>query len=202
MKIVGGIHRKQLGFTIVELLIVIVVIAILAALAIVAFNSVQARANNSKTESAVAQWRKILISYATENGNYPLENTLSGTSFCLGEATNYPTGCWNGNVVAAFNNEVRSYIGGTLPNPSNQPLYMYTSNRIGAAYSRSDINLDGQPHTWSISYVLKGDVRCSASGQAGGIWTSASSTPNANGRIEFPNGNTLCRVLLPDPSKL
>lgn len=162
MKIVGGMHRKQHGFTIVELLIVIVVIAILAALAIVAFNGVQARANNSKTESAVAQWRKILISYATENGNYPLENTLSGTSFCLGEATNYPTGCWNGNVVAAFNNEVRSYIGGTLPNPSNQPLYMYTSNRIGAAYSRSDINLDGQPHTWSISW------RCTLLGK----WTS------------------------------
>lgn len=165
MKIVGGMHRKQHGFTIVELLIVIVVIAILAALAIVAFNGVQARANNSKTESAVAQWRKILISYATENGNYPLENTLSGTSFCLGEATNYPTGCWNGNVVAAFNNEVRSYIGGTLPNPSNQPLYMYTSNRIGAAYSRSDINLDGQPHTWSISW------RCTLLGK----WTSGRS---------------------------
>jgi len=122
MKIVGGIYKKQHGFTIVELLIVIVVIAVLAAIAILAFNGVQARANNSKTESAVTQWRKILISYATKNGNYPLGDTQNGTSFCLGEATNYPSGCWNGNVVAAFNSEVKNYIRGTLPDPSNHVI--------------------------------------------------------------------------------
>lgn len=41
-------NRKQNGFTIVELLIVIVVIGILAAIVIVAFNGVQTRAQNAQ----------------------------------------------------------------------------------------------------------------------------------------------------------
>jgi prepilin-type N-terminal cleavage/methylation domain-containing protein len=48
------------GFTIVELLIVIVVIAILAAISIVAYNGVQARANDSKMRAGVNQFEKAL----------------------------------------------------------------------------------------------------------------------------------------------
>lgn len=48
------------GFTIVELLIVIVVIAILAAISIVAYNGIQARANDSKMRAGVNQFEKAL----------------------------------------------------------------------------------------------------------------------------------------------
>jgi prepilin-type N-terminal cleavage/methylation domain-containing protein len=44
-------HRKQLGFTIVELLIVIVVIGILAAITVVAYNGIQDRAQRAKITS-------------------------------------------------------------------------------------------------------------------------------------------------------
>ena len=47
--------RKQKGFTIVELLIVIVVIAILATITIVAYNGVSQRAKESATQNAVSQ---------------------------------------------------------------------------------------------------------------------------------------------------
>lgn len=55
-------HKRQFGFTIVELLIVIVVIAILAAISIVAYNGIQARARASAASSALTQaQKKILI---------------------------------------------------------------------------------------------------------------------------------------------
>ena len=191
---------KQTGFTIVELLIVIVVIGILAAITVVAYNGIQTRANNLRTEDAAAKFRKALILYATEHGAYPTGHSFGS---CLGEAENYPDGCYNGYVSATFNDAIRPYMGGTLPNPSNECLPMYTGCRVGAAYSRQDIKLDGKGvHTWSISYVLKGDVKCTANGQSGGSWVDALSTPNASGRIEYHSGTALCRLILPNPAML
>lgn len=187
------------GFTIVELLIVIVVIGILAAITIVSYNSVTARSNNVRTEDAVAKFRKALIMYATENGQYPLGGT---TSACLGEAENYPSGCWNGGISAAFNTAIRPYLGGSLPNPYNGCLMMYGGCRIGAAYSNQNINLDGATHSWSISYLQKGTVSCRADGQAGGSWTNALSVPNNPSRIELHSDTTLCRLVLPNPASL
>ena len=192
-------ERKK-GFTIVELLIVVVVVAILAAITVTAFNAVQDRANNARTEKAVTEFRKALLAYATVYRQYPAGGT---TSACLGEASIYPSGCWNGAVSATFNTDLKELIGtSTLPEPYAECLDMYGGCRRGAAYSTQQINLDGSSHTWSISYLLKGDVKCTANGQAGGTWTNAVSTPNASGRIEFHSGTTLCRLILPNPATL
>ena len=55
------ITKKQTGFTIVELLIVIVIIGILAAITVVAYSNIQQRANNSKIASDLAQIQKAII---------------------------------------------------------------------------------------------------------------------------------------------
>ena len=65
-------QRKQSGFTIVELLIVIVVIGILAAITIVAYNSVQTRARDNIRKSDIAQLAKARESFYAVNGNYPM----------------------------------------------------------------------------------------------------------------------------------
>ncbi len=191
--------QRPTGFTIVELLIVVVVIGILAAISIVAYAGVTDRSNNLRTEDAVAKFRKALIMYATENGQYPLGGT---TSACLGEAENYPSGCWNGGISTSFNAAIRPYLGGSLPNPYSGCLVMYSGCRYGAAYSTQNINLDGAAHTWSISYLQKGAVSCKVSGQAGGTWANASSTLNNPSRIELHSDTTLCRLLLPNPASL
>jgi len=64
--------RRQSGFTIVELLIVIVVIGILAAITIVAFNGVQDRAKTASVQSSVSQATKKVLAYAAQNSDqYP-----------------------------------------------------------------------------------------------------------------------------------
>lgn len=63
--------RKNTGFTIVELLIVIVVIAILASISIVAYTGIQSRARDTQRRSDIASFTKALELYYLENGEYP-----------------------------------------------------------------------------------------------------------------------------------
>lgn len=65
--------KKQTGFTIVELLIVIVVIAILAAIAITAYTGVQNKARVSAVSSALSQATKKLATYAVDGNGYPTD---------------------------------------------------------------------------------------------------------------------------------
>jgi prepilin-type N-terminal cleavage/methylation domain-containing protein len=85
--------KKDRGFTIVELLIVIVVIAILAAIVIVAYNGVQKRANASTAKSNAESVQKVAEAYAADtsagNGTYTSAATLSSWS---GGITRIPSG--------------------------------------------------------------------------------------------------------------
>lgn len=65
--------KKDRGFTIVELLIVIVVIAILAAITIVAYNGVQNRARTTKNDTIAKEIANKAEVYAADigNGAYP-----------------------------------------------------------------------------------------------------------------------------------
>ncbi len=71
--------KKDRGFTIVELLIVIVVIGILAAIVIVAYNGVTQRANTSKAQTNAVTVQKKAEAYFTDtsggNGVYPATAT-------------------------------------------------------------------------------------------------------------------------------
>jgi prepilin-type N-terminal cleavage/methylation domain-containing protein len=69
--------QEQTGFTIVELLIVIVVIGILAAITVVAYNGVQARANDVHRESDIENVVKLVQNYYAINGAYPSTGGLN-----------------------------------------------------------------------------------------------------------------------------
>lgn len=106
--------RRQHGFTIVELLVVVVVIAILASITVVAYNGIQTRANNASRLSEFNQWRKIYELYKIKNGSYPpapvaVSEPLNGPAngYCLG--TGFPGGkcrdylANNGNTLSEAN---------------------------------------------------------------------------------------------------
>ena len=61
VRIVYRRRVQNVGFTIVELLIVIVVIAILAAISVVAYNGIQERARNAKINQDLASLQKAII---------------------------------------------------------------------------------------------------------------------------------------------
>ena len=65
------ISKRQQGFTIVELLIVIVVIGILAALVITTYTGIQAKARNSKRQTDVNAVQTQLEAYFAQSGHYP-----------------------------------------------------------------------------------------------------------------------------------
>ncbi len=70
--------RKQSGFTIVELLIVIVVIAILAAITIISYTGIQNRAYDAAVSSDLNSYAKKASLFAADKGRYPdTDNELS-----------------------------------------------------------------------------------------------------------------------------
>ena len=81
-----SLQRKQSGFTIVELLIVIVVIGILAALVITTFTGIQQKARNTERETDIkAMYSSLEAYYANSNGRYP---TLANMNDSTGRAAN------------------------------------------------------------------------------------------------------------------
>ena len=86
--------KKERGFTIVELLIVIVVIAILAAIVIVAYNGIQNRARDTNNKTDAISIAKVAEAVNADNGSYPTGTTDATltTSFNSGTTAKLPNG--------------------------------------------------------------------------------------------------------------
>src|SRR2546430_17534211 len=75
-----SLNRKQSGFTIVELLIVIIVIGILAALVLVTFTGVQQKARNTERQTDIKAVASHLEVYNAQNGFYPTFANINDNS--------------------------------------------------------------------------------------------------------------------------
>jgi len=98
--------KKDHGFTIVELLIVIVVIAILAAITIVAYNGVQNRARDTNNKTDAVSLVKVAEAVNADLGAYPQGATTAAlkTAFNAGTTAQIPNGVDIQYAVAAPTN--------------------------------------------------------------------------------------------------
>lgn len=160
--------RRNPGFTIVELLIVIVVISILAAITVVGYNGIQTRAENTKTISAVAAYARALQSYAAINGGYPVTGVSVFACFGspaggkCGNTTDAVAGACGGNSVAGttnatFDTAIRTVLT-SLPAPSTQGITCGTRSYSGAHYSATVSSVG------YVTYYLRGDQSCGGIG--------------------------------------
>ena len=76
-----SLKKRNQGFTIVELLIVIVVIGILALLVITTYSGIQAKARNSKRQSDVKSLQTQLEAFFSQNGYYPSLGDMNGSAW-------------------------------------------------------------------------------------------------------------------------
>ena len=76
-----SLKKRNQGFTIVELLIVIVVIGILALLVITTYSGIQAKARNSKRQSDVKSLQTQLEAFFSQNGYYPSLTDMNGQAW-------------------------------------------------------------------------------------------------------------------------
>jgi prepilin-type N-terminal cleavage/methylation domain-containing protein len=128
-----GIHKKQGGFTIVELLIVIVVIAILAAITTVAYNGIQRRARDTQRVQDMRSIVKALELYKTTHGVYP---SAVGTANASGwevshdgtNATNFLSALVTANTVSRI--PVDPANNGVVVNTSSLAPSWTTTNNL------------------------------------------------------------------------
>lgn len=76
-----SLKRKQSGFTIIELLIVIVVIGILAALVITTFSGVQKKARNAERQSDIKAVHTQLEAVFQELNSYPTLSEINDSTW-------------------------------------------------------------------------------------------------------------------------
>tara|TARA_B100001146_G_scaffold182058_2_gene164451 strand:- start:11 stop:550 length:540 start_codon:yes stop_codon:yes gene_type:complete len=146
--------KKQSGFTIVELLIVIVVIAILAAITIVAYNGIQNQAKNQQTVSAVRSYYTALASYAVKN------NTLPSARACLGPESFYNSNpCYVGGATYTWSSSLNTAVGEFLKTPAATASGTVTGSGITASGIFYD-NSSGASGSGYIGFPIFGSSTC------------------------------------------
>lgn len=111
-----SLQKRQEGFTIVELLIVIVVIGILAALVITTFSGIQRKARDSERQTDINAIHGQVEAYYAQNGRYPTNANLDDDTWVQANlkgldvaALGDPKGASN-DVAAAAAANVYSYV--------------------------------------------------------------------------------------------
>lgn len=130
-----SLKRKERGFTIIELLIVIIVIGILATLVITTFSGIQRNARNRTREADINALHSQLEYYYGQNGNYP---TLAE----LNDAT------WRSTNLKGLDSEA-------LKDPQGSAATLVASPQADAySYAVTPANCDNGSNGDCTAYVL------------------------------------------------
>ncbi len=78
-------QRSQMGFTLIELMIVVAIIGILSALAVPAYQNYTIRAQVTEGLTLAEGWKAAILEYYAYNGAWPSQSDLTGTSQSVGK---------------------------------------------------------------------------------------------------------------------
>jgi prepilin-type N-terminal cleavage/methylation domain-containing protein len=123
---------NKLGFTIIELLVVIVVIGILAAITIVSYSGITTRANTASAQSAAQSVLQKVETYNAERGRYPYATTDmttdSTTTYYFSASTFSFT---LGTTAPNSPNTLKFVKCGTTPNSAQSDITLANGNITG-----------------------------------------------------------------------
>ena len=168
MNIVTKSKSKDLGFTIVELLIVIVIIGILAAITVVAYNGIQNRASDSAIQSDLSAMAKKIALFHVDNGRYP---NATGELNALGiKATFSAYGTSPAYNLPYCIASDSSYYAISALSKSGTKYYYSSKTGVVKSYSSSLANDGMQSASSSCADIEAGTARSFIAGYGGGAW--------------------------------
>jgi general secretion pathway protein G len=128
-------HRKQAGFTLIELMVVVVIIAILAGLIIPRFMGETDKAKQAKTKMQIESLESALKMYKLDNGSYP--TTEQGLKALVETPTvgNLPKNWRQGGYLEK----------GKVPKDPWDHEYVYVSPGSHGDFDLSSLGADGEP---------------------------------------------------------
>ena len=121
-------HMKKLklGFTIVELLVVLVIIAVVSGIILVSYSAAQARSKSASAQTLANQVARKSEGWYSVLGGYPTYTQLSSGKINSADTT--PTGPAESRVEDAAN----TISDGASTNPTNEKKVGYRSCTTGA----------------------------------------------------------------------
>ncbi len=108
--------KKQQGFTLIELMIVVAIIGILAAIAIPAYQDYTIRAQVSEGLSLASGAKAAVSEYYQDRGAWPADNTAAGLAASNTIFGKYTTGVAvaGGTVTVTYGNDANTQLTGNL----------------------------------------------------------------------------------------
>ncbi len=105
--------KKQQGFTLIELMIVVAIIGILAAIAIPAYQDYTIRAQVSEGLNLAGGAKAAVSEYTMDTGTFPTDNTVAGISVATDITGKYVDGVQvgaNGVITVGYGNDAHTTL--------------------------------------------------------------------------------------------